>query len=199
MDWKMETVYIGCAAVGGSILALQTLMLLFGGDHDGDAHLDPAGIGASGSGETHAGDTGIGLLSVRTIAAFITFFGLAGWYGVDKGWSGPTTIGVATAAGIVMLLAVAWLFHAQKRLAASGNVDSAGAVGKPARVYLRIPERNSGKGKITLLLQGRSVELGAFTKGEAIPTGAEVRVVRQVTGDTFEVEPLHEPAHETPA
>lgn len=200
MDWKMETVYVGCAAIGGTILLLQTLMLLFGGaDHDGDVHLDHAEIGHSGSGETHVQDTGFGLLSVRSVAAFMTFFGLTGWYGAGAGWPPVTTMLVATGAGFVMLLAVALLFQAQKKLAASGTVISSGAVGQPARVYLRIPERNTGKGKITLLLQGRSVELNAFTNGAAIPTGSEVRVVRQVTGDTFEVEPLHQPAHETPA
>jgi hypothetical protein len=200
MEWKMETVYLGCAAVGGAVLLLQTLMLLFGGgDHDTDVHVDDAGIGPSGSGEVHTTDTGIGLLSVRTISAFLTFFGLTGWYGIGAGWKPLTTVFVAIGAGLVMLLGVAWLFHAQRRLASSGTVNLAGAVGHPARVYLRIPERNSGKGKITLLLQGRSVELSAFTNGAAIATGAEVRVVRQVTGDTFEVEPLTQTAHESPA
>jgi hypothetical protein len=188
---NMETVYIGCAAAGGTVLVLQTVLLLFGGGtHDGDFHLDHGDIGQSGSGETHATDTGIGLFSVRTIAAFMTFFGLVGWYGLGAGWSPLVTIGAALVAGFVMLFAVAWMFHAQKKLAASGTVDLAGAVGHPARVYLRIPEKNAGKGKITLVLQGRSVELNAFTNGAPIATGAEVRVVRQVTGDTFEVEPL---------
>lgn len=195
MQWKMETVYIGCAAVGGTILVLQTLLLLFGGgDHDTDVHVDTGGIGHSGSGEEHAQDTGIGLFSVRTIAAFLTFFGLAGWAGVDAGWSTLTTMGIALGAGLVMLFAVAWLFHLQKKLASSGNVNATGAVGQLARVYLRIPEKNSGKGKITVALQGRSVELNAFTNGSAIATGAEVRVVRQVSGDTFEVESFQQPA-----
>jgi hypothetical protein len=195
MDWKMETVYIGCAAVGGTILVVQTLMLLMGGGHDSDVHFDHSEIGQSGSGETHEQDTGLGLFSVRTIAAFLTFFGLAGWAGVDASWNTLTTMGVALGAGFVMLVAVAWLFHLQKRLASSGNVNPAGAVGQSARVYLRIPEKNTGKGKITMALQGRSVELTAFTNGAAIATGAEVRVVRQVTGDTFEVEPLNQTAH----
>jgi hypothetical protein len=108
-------------------------------------------------------------------------------------------VAVSLAAGFAMLFGVAWLFHAQKKLAASGNVDPAAAVGQPARVYLRIPENNAGKGKITLVLQGRTVELNAFTHGAAIATGSEVRVVRQVTGDTFEVEPFHKTAQERPA
>lgn len=191
MEWSLLTVYLGCAAAGGAILVLQTVLLLFGaGDHDADmAHVD-TGIGASDAGEAHPQDTGLGLFSVRTIAAFLTFFGLVGWGGVRAGWAGWVTIVAALVAGTGMLFAVAGLVHAQKKLASQGNVEPARAVGMTARVYLRIPENNSGKGKITVALQGRTVELNAFTKGAAIPTDAEVRVVRQVTPDTFEVESL---------
>lgn len=192
MPWNMETVYLACAALGGTVLVVQTVLLVFGGgDHDADVvPVDTADIGASNSGEVHGQDSGFGLFSVRTVAAFLTFFGLGGWAGLNAGWAPGATIAAAFAAGLAMLFAVAWLFHAQKRLASQGNVEPAGAVGKTARVYLRIPENNSGKGKVTVLLQGRTVELNAFTKGRAIPTDAEVRIVRLVTADTFEVEPL---------
>jgi hypothetical protein len=192
MQWNMETVYLGCASVGGTVLVVQTVLLLFGGgDHDADVvHVDTADIGAANSGEVHTQDAGFGLFSVRTVAAFLTFFGLGGWAGLNAGFAPGLTIALAFAAGLLMLFAVAWLFHAQKRLASQGNVEPAGAVGLTARVYLRIPEANTGKGKITVALQGRTVELNAFTNGRAIPTDAEVRVVRQVTVDTFEVEPL---------
>ncbi len=200
MSWKMETVYIGCAVAGGTVLVLQTVLLLFGAaDHDTDVHVDAGGIGHSGSGEEHAQDVGFGLLSVRTISAFLTFFGLTGWYGVGAGWAPITTVVAALVGGFAMLFLVAWLLHVQKKLASSGTVDLAGAVGHAARVYLRIPEKNVGKGKITLILQGRTVELNAFTNGDSIPTGSEVRVVRQVTGDTFEVESLHKPIQESTA
>jgi len=57
-------------------------------------------------------------------------------------------------------------------------------------VYLRIPARNAGKGKITVSIQGRTHEFAASTAGQEIPSGAEVKVARQITQDTFEVEAL---------
>jgi len=193
MEWSLLTVYLGCAAAGGTILVVQTILLLFGGGHhDGDAdlgHVD-SGIGASDSGEVHTQDAAFGLFSVRAIAAFLAIFGLAGWAGLSAGWSQWMTALVAFGAGLVMMVAVAWLFHAQRKLASQGNVEPGRAVSMTARVYLRIPENNTGKGKITVALQGRTVELNAFTKGAMIPTDAEVRVVRQVTPDTFEVESI---------
>jgi hypothetical protein len=164
MEWKMETVYLACAAAGGTE------------------------IGSASSGEAHASDTGFGLFSVRTVSAFMTLFGLTGWAGIRAGWSTTLTLFAALTAGLIMLFAVAWLFHAQKRLASSGTVNPANAVGKTGRCYLRIPALNGGKGKITVAVQGRTIELSAFTNGREIATGAEVRVVRQVTPDTFEVE-----------
>jgi hypothetical protein len=167
------------------VLVLQTVLLLFGGgdaDHDGDlGHAD---------GSDHGHDGAFGLLSVRTGAAFLTFFGLAGWGGARAGWSTPATIGAALLAGTVMLFAVAYLFSLQRKLYSQGNLDPQNAVGRPARVYLRIPAANSGKGKITVSIQGRTVEYTACTVGGELATGSEVRIVRQITPDTFEVEPL---------
>ncbi len=194
MAGSIQTVYLVCAAAGGTVLVAQTVMLLFGhGDDAGDAgHVDaPHDIGNADSGEAHASDSGMSLLSVRTIAAFLAFFGLAGWAGERGGWGTLPTLAAALGAGSVMLLAVAWLFSLQKKLTAQGNLDPARAVGMTARVYLRIPAANSGKGKIHVVVQGRTAELAAFTKhASPIDTGAEVRVVRQVTADTFEVEPI---------
>lgn len=191
MSWTMETVYLGCAVAGGTVLVLQTAMLLFGGGHDADAgHDGHVDLGQTDSGETHGHDATFGLLSVRTGAAFLTFFGLAGWGGSRAGWSTFATIGVALVAGTVMLFAVGYLFSLQRKLYSQGNLDPRNAVGRAARVYLRIPAANAGKGKITVSIQGRTVEFTACTVGPELATGSEVRVVRQITSDTFEVEPL---------
>jgi hypothetical protein len=192
MNWTMETVYLGCAAAGGTILLVQTGMMLFGGaSHDGDVgHVDHPAIGHSDSGDHGGGDAGLSLLSVRSVAAFLTFFGLAGWGGTASGWGTFPTIGAALAAGAVMLVAVAWLFSFQRKLYSEGNLDPKLAVGCTARVYLRIPARSSGKGKITVSIQGRTHEFSASTPGDEIATGREVKVVRQITQDTFEVERL---------
>lgn len=186
MEWTLKTVYLGCAVLGGSLLVLQSLLLMLGG-HDGDA--GDAGGGAEGAahgGDSHAGD----LLSVRAIASFLTFFGLAGWGGTEAGWSTPFTIAAAIGAGVAMLLVVAGLMSLNRRVYSQGNVDPHNAVGSVARVYLRIPERGAGEGKITVSVQGRSLQYAAVSAAGVIPTGAEVRVLRLSSPNTFEVEAL---------
>jgi hypothetical protein len=193
MNWTMETVYLGCAAAGGTVLILQTVMLLFGGGgHDGDVVSHDGDVGHDGhvDGDHHDGHGTLTLLSVRTGAAFLAFFGLAGWGALRAGWNPLSAIGAALAAGTASLFAVAWLFSLQRKLQAQGNLDPRNALDKAARVYLRIPAGNAGKGKITVAIQGRTAEYDASTLGAELPTGSEVRIVRQLTPDTFEVEAL---------
>ena len=58
-------------------------------------------------------------------------------------------------------------------------------------MYLRIPGARSGKGKITVTVQGREVQFAAVTDAEdVLPTGSDVEIVEQVTADTFIVRPL---------
>jgi len=180
MSW-IEMLTLGCALLGGSVLLIMTVMSLFGGDH-GDMHHDVAGSGDH--------DAAANLLSVRSVAAFIAFFGLASWGCLKSGWSPMASLVVGLFAGSLMLVAVGLLFRLPSKMHSQGNIEPEGAVGKVGHVYLRIPANNAGKGKITLVLQGRTAEFHACTKGAEIPTGAEVRIARLITSDTFEVESL---------
>lgn len=193
MDWTLATTYIAFFLLGVGVLVIQIVLTMIGGDHGGHDGVADAGaptIGHADAGEAHVGDTGMSLLSVRSVAAFLAGFGIVGWMGTDAGWSPAATLVGAIVTGFVMLLLTAWIFATLWKLQARGNLDPSTAVGKTASVYLKVPAENRGKGKITLSLQGRSAEFAAFTTGPEILSGREVRIVRQVTQDTFEVEPL---------
>jgi len=169
--------YLGSAVLGGAILTLQSVLLLFGGGHsDGEV--------------AHGGDAsdGFGFLSIRTVASFLTFFGLMGLYGASSGWGVGATAAAATLAGLAMMLFVAWLFSLQRNLAQEGTVDPSRAIGLPAKVYLRVPGQRSGQGKVTVAIQGRTVEFAAVTAGAELPTGCDARIVRQIDENTFEIE-----------
>jgi len=191
IDWSMQTAYMACAAAGGTVLVLQTVLLLLGAGHDGgfDVHVHDAGS-HDGGGDHH--DTAFGLFSLRALASFFTFFGLTGWWGTTSGWNPGPTVLTAIGAGLVLMLGVASLLRMQSRLQSRGNLEPRNALGLSARVYLRIPGKNSGFGKVTVKVQGRSAEFNAFTLGDELPTGALVRIERMSTPDTFEVVSLKE-------
>ena len=77
----METVFLVCAAVGGTVLVLQFALGLLGlaSDHDVDhEHADWAG--------DHADATVwfVGLFTLRSVVAGLTFFGLSGMVALSR-------------------------------------------------------------------------------------------------------------------
>lgn len=183
-EWTLMKVYVGCAIAGGTILVGQAGLNLFGlgGDVDVDADVDADAL--------DAGDGTVTFISVRTLASFMTMFGLVGWLGTAQEWGEGRTALFAFLAGSSIMLLVAYLMFMFKRLASEGNLTPRDAIGKTARVYLRIPAAKSGTGKVTVELQGRSEQFSAVTAGEALPTGSDCRLVDMTTEDTFIVEPL---------
>ena len=142
-------------------MIIQALLLLLGiGGGDGDVDVDDiSDIDAEAS-------EGLSLISVRGIVAF---FSVGGWAGLvcDTGEL-PVVISVliATAAGLAAMIGVALLFKSIMKLQSNGNIVIANAVGKTATVYIPIPPRKEGRGKVTVLVQNRFVELEAMTEDE---------------------------------
>jgi membrane protein implicated in regulation of membrane protease activity len=175
----MQSAYALCAFVGGLVVVLQLGFGLLGlGSDDVDLDVDLES------------DAGLDLFTVRTLSAFLAVFGLVGWIGTLEGWPRAVTFAVAFASATAVLLLVAWLLRLKRRLESTGTLQDENAVGQVARVYLGIPAAGRGQGKITVVVQGRTAEFLAFTQGEAIPSGAAVRVLRMTVPGTFEVAPL---------
>jgi membrane protein implicated in regulation of membrane protease activity len=193
----MANVYFYAAVVGGTLLVLQTLLLIFGGvghdmDTGADGHfgdLHDGGLDHGGVDHGHAHAAFLKLLSLKAVVGFATFFGLTGLGGSAAGWTPTGTLAAALAAGLVALYLLAWMMSALHRLQSSGSLNLKNAVGKQAKVYLRVPGGRRGTGRVTLAVQGRMVECKAVTGGAEIPTGAPVRVVAFETAGTLAVEP----------
>jgi serine/threonine protein kinase len=191
----METVYTICAALGGTLLALQFLMSLFGlGHHDVGGHdfHDFAGHdGANGGDHDVSHDSQmswfVGVLTFRTLVAALTFFGLAGRAAAAAEASPADSFALALAAGAAALFGVAFLMRSLSRLKAEGTVHMQRAVGQTGTVYLSVPGHKAGAGKVHLNLQNRTVECQAVTPQELLPTGAKVVVVGLVSPGTVEV------------
>jgi hypothetical protein len=203
-------VYLVCFLAGATVMVCQFFMGLLGlgGHHDigdshdldsHDAHVGPDHDVHDTHHETHTAhhDTMaswfVSMLTVRTLVAAITFFGLVGLAaGKQWGEDNPTTHVVAVASGAAAMFMVAWLMRSMSRLRAEGTVRMDRAVGQSGTVYLPIPGQRAGLGKILLNLQNRTVECQAMTAKQDLPTGAKVTVVAVVSPDTVEVAPSME-------
>lgn len=183
-----ETLYVVCAVAGCTIVVLQAALQVFGlfgeADLDGGHH----DIHVDADGPDGHGNVLFGFLSFKALCAFAGIFGLVGMIMLQRGASFPARISVAMAGGVGGMLLVGWLMRGLSRLQASGTLDVRNAVGKTAIVYLRIPGRSGGRGKVTVEVQGRSIELPAVTGGEDIPTGTRVTVIAVEGDETLKVE-----------
>ena len=65
----------------------------------------------------------------------------------------------------------------------SGNVDIRNAIGVVGKIYVPIPPEGTGKGKVHLTLQGRTLEYEAISgESDTLPTGENV-VVDDILGN----------------
>ena len=135
------------------------------------------------------------LISIRTLSAAATFFGLAGKTSLDMGLNDTQSMAIAVFAGFVAMYTVYWLFKQVYKLETSGNENVRNAIGKHGRVNVAIPGNKGGAGKVQFKMQQRLVEYQAVTEEEEkLPTGENVVVVGIVNSDTVRVSRIEEKA-----
>lgn len=191
------------------VLILQTILLLFGmGGEDGALESDTGGIGdADGTdadfdadadtdidGEIDgemAGDSGLRLFTVRGMVAFFSVGGWAGISAIRLGASHLTAVLIALVMGIVALFLVALFFKWIPRIQHNGTMRLSNAVGSTGEVYITIPAKGEGSGKVNVIVQGQLSELTAVSYTErALRYGEKVRVTGTIGDNTLVVEPL---------
>ena len=170
----MTLLYWLCLLVGGGTVVLQFGASLLGLHHDAPHDM-------FGHGEL---SDGLQLLSVRSVSAAVAFFGVGGLTTQAFGIPGPIAFAGGIVAGTTAALAVAVLMRSMVRLESDRSFKIAKTVGHSAEVYLSIPARRSGTGKIHISVQGRLMELDAMTPDDAIATGAQVLVIDTVAQTT---------------
>lgn len=201
----MQTLFLVCAIVGGTLLVCQFLLGLLGfghhdlGGHDFQAEA-PHDVGHDHDGHAHEQehDHGYsswftGVLTFRSLVAALTFFGMAGMAATAENLEPRLSLLLALAAGAAALFLVAFLMRSLSRLRADGTARIDRSVGQTGTVYLSIPGRNSGMGKVHLKLQNRTVEYRAVTAVDELPTGSLVVVVSVSGPGTVEVAPAPSP------
>jgi hypothetical protein len=169
----MQDVYLVCLGLGALVLVGQIVLDFFG---VGDAHVA-------------AGD-GLDLLGVRSVSAGATLFGAVGLWLSTRGMPVVVSAPLALAAGAAAAIGTALLTRQMLRLESDGSLRLENAVGEAGTVYLAVPPRREGFGRVQLRLQGRTVELRAVSEEvAAIPTGAAVVIVSVLDDETVEVTP----------
>jgi len=189
-------VYWTIAIITSVVFLIQMVLTIVGiGDTNSDVDfgIDASGdadFATDGSGDTL--DTG-GAIQLFTVRNVINFLLGIGWGGVCLYHAIPNSTLLAVAAvlcGCAFVAAFVLMFRQLMKLEKNGNFNIKECVGVTCSVYLRIPARRAGSGKVQLSYHGSVLELAAITDGEQLPTGSKVNVLAVIDSETLLVEAL---------
>ena len=140
-----------------------------------------------GSAEVHQGIfSGLNILTVRGVVAFLTLFGWSGLWLSQLGLHPLLAAFLAIQIGVIGMVGVALILRSALRLQYDGTLDLRNAVGRAGTVYLTVPARRGGCGKVNVLVQEQLREFEAVTEeAEPIPAGEKVLVTGLAGEDTL--------------
>lgn len=204
-----------CIAVPASlILIIQTVMMLLGlgeggeginpsdtsgldlpdGDFDLSADVDISADGADLSNHDISNPSDIAdfrLLSVQSVIAFLCIFGWSGITAIANGMPEWAALVLAAVLGFAAMLLVAKIIQWSSKLAQNGTFNMKNLLGESGTVYIPIPPKGKGSGKINISCGERFLEFDAVSEeAEALGTGVPVRVVDIISGSVLVVEKL---------
>ncbi len=179
----MEMFFIVCAIIGGLFVLFKFIMQFMGFDHDMD--IDPGGHDF----DVHHtdSDTGFHVLSLHGITSFLMMFGLVGLAMYRQSSMGLL---VSIIGGIIAGCASVWIigkmFMMVNRMKSSGTITIDSTVGAQGKVYMRIPEKGSGRVLVNVCNSTREYD-AVSNDGNKVDTGTPIRVV-WVDGNVLVVE-----------
>jgi len=167
----LSQVYWIIAAPATLVFAFLLILTIFSSDVDTDVQTDFGHSFSDGDGIPFQ------LLSLKNIVGFFTMFGWSGLAFISSGMAPGLIILFSFICGFLMMLAMATLFYLMSKLAETGNMNIRNAVGRTGEVYLPIPSKREGMGKIQVTVQGTLQTLDAITDdAEAISTSSIIQV-----------------------
>ena len=192
----LEKTYLACAVFGGGFFVLRTIMMLTGiGDThaDTDAGVDAGELDHGGHienvdhEEQGHGDSGLKLLTIQGLTAFVMMFGLTGFAVSRSSVIGSLfTIAIGIVVGVFAMWLVAKGFALMRSLQSSGTMQLYDAIGEEGTVYLSIPA--DGVGKIQVTISGRLMVMDAVSQDKVkLKTGERVRVSEISSGGLLSV------------
>ncbi len=183
--------FFSAAVFFGVLFVWQLAVTLFGLGGDGLADGDVTADDVSG-GDAAETMSAFKLLSIRSIVTFLTLFSWGGALYLADGRSVQAAVGLASLWGLAGMAVVALLLYALPKLAHTGTLNVATAVGGAGTVYLDIPA--GGEGEIRTEVNGVVTHVKArAADGLAVKAGTAVVVERVVFGNRVEVRVAERP------
>jgi hypothetical protein len=128
--------------------------------------------------------------SFRNLIHFLLGFGWTGISFFDIVGNKTLLIGIAFIVGIGFVSLFFLIISQIKKLAEDNTFKISETLGKTGEVYLTIPEKKSGIGKVQISIKGSFKELRAITESETIKSGTLVKIKSVDSDNILVVEKL---------
>ena len=140
---------------------------------------------------SHADIADFRLLSMQSVIAFLCIFGWSGIAALSCGMPAWGAIILGAVLGFGAMFLVAKIIQLSSKLTQNGNFNVNNLLGESGTVYIPIPPKGQGTGKINISCGERFLEFDAVYEGDnTIATGCAVRVVDIIAGSTLVVEKM---------
>lgn len=165
------------------VFVIQTIMTFIGMDATD-------GLEADFDSDLNHGDAPFQLFSFRNLINFLLGFSWAGISFFTTIENKTLLTGLAVVVGAAFVYIFFMIIRQIQRLSEDNSFNINNTINKTAEVYLAIPERKTGKGKVMVSVKGTFHELDAITESDKIPSHTMVRIVSVVSGNVLLVESL---------
>ena len=175
------------------IFIIQSILTFVGADADGATDFDIDVDTSMDGGDLSNIEGGSNLYTFRNLVNFILGFGWSAILLQDSIRPAALLIFVSAMIGFALVAVVMYMFKWLASMQQSGNIDiTTAAKGCEGKVYLTIPAREEGEGKVQITISGAVREYNAITDSdEPLKTGTPIRVVDVVNANTVIVEPIN--------
>lgn len=165
------------------IFILQSIMTFVGTDASD-------GVNADFDGDFEGAETPFQLFSLRNLINFLLGFSWSGisFFGLIK--NSLILISTSVLVGVAFVGVFFVIIRQIQKLAEDNTFDIQKLINKTGEVYLSIPAKKSGKGKIQISINGAFHELDAITEHDTLPTGSFIKVVKAIDSDLVIVEKI---------
>ncbi len=153
------------------IFILQTVLTFVGADASD-------GVDADFDSDLSETDAPFQLFSLRNLINFLLGFGWTGISFYDSISNKTVLILISLLVGILFVIVFFVVIKQIQKLAENNSFNIQNTLDKTAEVYLTIPAKKSGKGKILVSVNGSFHELDAITEKDEIKSGLVVKIVK---------------------
>lgn len=165
------------------IFLIQTVMTFTGFDSSD-------GIEADFDGDLSDASAPFQLFSLRNLINFLLGFSWTGISFYDTIENKSLLVVLSVLAGALFVYLFFLIISKIQKLAEDNSFRMSHTLDKTAEVYLPIPGKKSGKGRIMISVRGSVHELDAMTEHDRIPSNTLVRIVKVENDRILIVEPV---------